>query len=188
MARIVVAVLTAVVVASCLDLSAPADCRVTEYLGSFSGRASGAASDSMTGCAYFGYESVGEASYFGLALTNGGPQTQMLKVRRSGALPLSAGTHSIGLLEDGYLTGTIFLADRKFPLTAGTIAVGESSSLWIDGTVDLTGTDANGQTLTIRGTFSAKCAGTRTRESSRTDDNIKDPDRSTACFPSTGAR
>lgn len=185
----VVAVLAAITATtSCRDLSAPTDCLRVEYLGGFSGRASGAASDTVAGCAYFGYEFVGNESYFGMAVTNGGPSSHVLKFKRLGAAPLPRGTHSVGLLEDRQLSGSFILSGRAYPLSGGSVTVIESSNLWIDGTIDLTGTDANGQTLTIRGSFSAKCAGTRTRESVRTDDNIKDPDRNTACYPSIGAR
>ena len=154
--------------AACRDLpTVPEDaraCSTTEYFGTFHGNASGEKADTLAGCAYFTID-LNQLT-FGMVLTNGGPQTSnpMVKVFRS-SMPGSGLTFTVGPTA-GQLSGVMFLGSRTFLLSSGTLtslppgraADGAVGSLrMLAGSVDLTGTEVGGATLTVKGSFNGQC-------------------------------
>lgn len=156
---IVLASIVIVAAAACRDLSGPDenDCVEHSVYGSFFGRANGAALDSIAGCAYFTTDTP--SGRFGMVLTNGGPRntSHMVKLFRA-ARPVDTGRFSVGI--GASVTGVIFLGDRRFTLTSGLMIVTGASgrSRLMTGSVDLTGTDDNGASVTIAGSFFARCS------------------------------
>jgi hypothetical protein len=143
-----------VVAVACRDLGpGETDCLTENTFGSFVGRAGGAATDSLAGCAYFTTDTP--SGRFRMVLTNGGPQSTSHVVRLFLlARPRDTGTFTLS----GGLSGAVFLGDRRFTLTNGTMKVTSASRFrrLIDGNVTLTGVD-NGEPVTITGTFFARC-------------------------------
>ena len=174
--------------ASCLNLLAPGpgSCLTDTYLGTFYGRASGVASDTLAGCAYFAVSVAEESEMFGLILTNGGPRDvgRMIKILRNRAMPPEEGTHLIGSAQDGALYGLILLDERPFTLTSGAVTITESDDFNLTGSVDVVGTDLGGRTISIRGSFVAECSANK-GVSIEDNDGNQYPDKTTFCRPGT---
>ena len=154
--------LTAVVGAmACVDTTGPGEsCLTHTTFGQFFGRASGAASDSLAGCAYFAIDTP--SLRVGMVLTNGGPRStsHLLKL----ILPAQPETGPCGgtctlTVAGGGFTGVIFLGERRFTFASGTMEVtsGSRHSRLMEGTLNATATDAAGS-VTVVGTFEARCA------------------------------
>jgi hypothetical protein len=133
--------------------------------GTFGGRASGAASDSLTGCAVFAIEP--DFGNFGLMLTNGslGAPSQAVKVFAPGPLagPIRSSDPPIvhQVSENGNITGVIVLGNTSYELTSGTVTVTASTpGKTLNGSVNLTGVNTAGVIVTVTGSFVARCTGT----------------------------
>ena len=142
--------------ASCLDLGPmPVGPCVSAdgQLGLFEGRASGASTDSVTGCAFFGTSNPGGS---GMVLTSGRVTDSRPMVKVIGPIPFP-GTLVAGNGDVGTFYGVIFLDRRRFPVTGGTVTKTLASAARVEGTIDITGTDSVGVTITVRGRFLARC-------------------------------
>jgi hypothetical protein len=150
----------AVAMAACNFLSDPkeSDC------GSFGGRASGAASDSLMGCAVFAIEP--DFGKFGMMLTNGslGAPSQAVKVFSPG--PLAGPSTSSGaprvyeVMENGTITGVIVLGNTTYVLVSGNVTVTAATpGVTLSGSINLTGVNSAGVSVTVIGAFIARCTG-----------------------------
>jgi hypothetical protein len=173
MRRLYLSSLLLIAIAGCQSFSDPdgLDC------GAFSGRASGAATDSLTGCAFFATQA--STGTFVMVLTNGGPSStsHMLKVFNNGRP--APGTHVVGTPG---LTGAIWLYDRQFLLSSGSMVVIASDTMGVAGTVDLTGADVDGVTVSVTGEFKANC--TYVSPGLSREDQVRPP--ATPCSPGLG--
>src|SRR5688572_7932565 len=88
----------------------------TEGCGRFAGRAAGAASDSLVGCAAFSNHSL--TGQFGLLLTNGAPTTAAQKVRLFRAVTPDTGVFAMGA-EPSPFTGVITAGTQTFTISSG---------------------------------------------------------------------
>lgn len=156
--------------AGCLDGPTPPqveDCG--QLFGSFAGRASGATSDSLSGCGYYTFSAI--EGGFGMVLTNGGPSGDPM-VKLIG--PTLSGTRTVGT----EVTGRVFVGSRTFTLTSGTITAVSQAGNWerktLVGSLNVTGTEAGGATVTISGRFDSGCVGLH-EEPSQTGDTPRKP-------------
>jgi hypothetical protein len=144
-----------------------ADCG--QLFGSFEGRVSGAASDTLDGCGYYAFSTVDGG--FGMVLTNGGPSGDpMVKVFG----PSLFGTRTVGT----EVTGVVFIGPRTFTLTSGTITAVSRAGLWerktLVGSLDVTGTETGGATVRVTGQFDSGCVGIH-EEPSQVGDTPRSP-------------
>lgn len=151
------ALLSVAALSACNFLSDP----TTEGCGTFAGRASGAATDSLIGCAAFAnFTLTGE---FGMLLTNGAPTTAPIKVKLLRALTPDTGvTYTIGA-EPNPFSGVILIGARTFTISSGTIrmnskAVSQGTKIsGFSGTLNVTGVEAGGAQVGVTGRFEALC-------------------------------
>jgi hypothetical protein len=163
-----------------------------DYLGSFRGNATGAVTDTMSGCAYFQVAALGGS--FGMVLTNGGPNATNPRVRllRSSfpaSPPEGQGefTFTVGS-GNGQLLGHIELGTQIFSLTTGTLIkyVTAEDLLYneysLNGRIDVTGRALDGTTIRVTGEFIGVCV-----ESNRSDPLVEDgPSASRSCARADG--
>lgn len=135
--------------------------------GTFSGNITATIATAMSGCSLFVVSAGTDGNpVFSLLLTDGAMATPMQRVSLGrlgdrpdvGDYPLGEGAFS-GLLtvipDNPYFS--VIPENHQFVLN-GTVTITSSSQAAVDGRITLTGTDASGATVTITGTFSAKCA------------------------------
>ncbi|MGH7679445.1 MAG: hypothetical protein ACRENU_13320 [Gemmatimonadaceae bacterium] len=166
-------------VAACASLTEPGD-----GCGTFEGRLSGAASDTVSGCALFSMDTTG--TLFGMLLTNGGPYDVYPAIKLVGPRrPVTGTTPIFGCSGGGSeLCGVAFLGSQRFALS-GTIVVTESDTLNLKGSITATGTDPDGTVLSISGSFMAPCRGHRDPFETL-DDPPGNARKPTPCKPGTG--
>lgn len=135
--------------------------------GTFSGNITATIVTAMSGCSLFLVSAGSDGNpVFDLLLTDGTMATPMQRVSlgRLGGRP-DVGVYPVG---EGAFSGlftvipdnpyfSVIPEHHQFVLN-GTLIITSSSQAAVDGRITLTGTDASGATVTITGTFSAKCA------------------------------
>jgi hypothetical protein len=134
--------------------------------GTFAGNAAGAVRATMSGCAGFVVSAAANNSeLFGLLLSDGAITSNIHRVYITGiSSRLEIGEYTIG---NGAFSGVFTSAvnpevfsvmpdQRSFALR-GTLTITSSSSAMLSGSVDVTGTDANGAEVAVTGSFTAKC-------------------------------
>jgi hypothetical protein len=170
-------------VAACLSGTGP-----TPACGTFDGRMTGVADDSISGCAFF---VVKESGDFGMVLTNGGvsdvnPAVKLLRGNRPGI-----GTHTLGPVVDDHcgapaaLCGIAVLGGQIYTL-AGTVVVTQSDTVNVAGSLTVTGTSAGGAVLNISGSFAAPCHAPSDANLTPGGEQPGDARRATTCKPGLG--
>ena len=135
-------------------------------LGTSNITVSGGANATLNACATFAVipASGTTPARFTLNLTAGSSSapTHLLTITREGTRPTPA-TYNVGTTT-GSISGALNLdestGDRTFLLTGGSITITTSGTAGVVGTVNLTATDATPTSVTITGSFSARCIDT----------------------------
>ena len=169
--RILVVPVVLLAIGGCEERNGPTvinkDCGL---LGPSSGTVTGVVTADLNGCSVFTVATGagGTSTTIGLSHGSGISATHALSLGRLSGRP-AVGTYSIGTGTGDFNGAFTFdggsSADRLFMLTAGTVTISASSATTLSGS--LTGVTASesstpANTITISGTFTARCTATST--------------------------
>jgi hypothetical protein len=168
-------------VSACLSGTEPA-----VICGTFDGRVTGVADDTVSGCAVFSINPAGE---FGLLLTNGGPSDvkPAIKLLRAQGRPVPA-TFQIDACPGAPASfcGVAVYAGQTFTLS-GTVVFTEADTMNVRGSITATATAPAGAVLNISGSFVAPCIGGAHDPFATPGDQPGTARKPTPCKPGTGS-
>jgi hypothetical protein len=158
----------------------------TPACGSFNGRMSGVANDTISGCAFFSVKWEGD---FGMILTNGdaydvNPRVSIVGPHRPGGTVQLGEVGGSFCADPARICGTATFEGQTFTLL-GTIVVTRGDTLNLEGSITVTGTSPDGAVLSISGDFAAQCNALPAQFEQRGDDPGK-ARKPTPCRPGDG--